>query len=292
MKKVIRMLGLCALIALAFTACKKNDTNGKVTIKASISQPTSNDRTYITDLGSMGDKVLRWRGNEVITLFNRTLTGDSGCNIQVTSCNNKYAYFLTSDPYLEGISTPNRFIAFYPNAAINLDNKVELAIPNQQPYDEYWIANDIFPMYGFIAEDYNIEFKSHAGVLMFTARLNNDTYNTPGTVIPLQKIIITGFDNPSTGDEDVLYGTMVYDLDGNYTMTNTGNVVEITGGELKNGNTVTQFYAILPEGALANGFTAEFITTDGDSVTYQGGGQAIVAERVTEIRPTLNVSFE
>ena len=26
MKKVVRMLGLCALVALAFTACKKNET--------------------------------------------------------------------------------------------------------------------------------------------------------------------------------------------------------------------------------------------------------------------------
>ena len=45
MKKVVRMLGLCALVALAFTACKKNDTQ-KVTFTANVAQPVNDARTH------------------------------------------------------------------------------------------------------------------------------------------------------------------------------------------------------------------------------------------------------
>ena len=285
MKKIVRFLGLCALVALAFTACKKNDTK-KVTIKATICQPTSTDRTYITGLNEAGDKVLKWGGDEEITVFNRTLTGDNGCNIQVSSYNNKYAYFSTYDPYMDDISIPNRYIAFYPNAAVNPENnKVELTIPNQQSYDWYRIANNIFPMYGFNTENYNIFFHSHAGVLGLRFLLDPEIYGGTPIELPLQKIVLTGFNNADTGDADVLAGTMAYDLDGNYTMTNTGNVVELTGGSLRNTNP-TEFYFILPEGALANGFTVQIIRDNGTSIIYEGksvnnGGQAIEAEHVT-----------
>ena len=287
MKKTVRMLGLCALVALAFTACKKNDTNGKVKFTATINQPSSNERTYIANLDANGSKVLRWAGGEEINLFNKALTENNHMPFVVLDYNNKHAYFEGDSQFLAGMGTPNNYIAFYPNAVENTDGLVEMTIPDQQSYSMFKVANEIYPMYGFNTTDYNIDFHSHVGVLGLRFRLDPGVYgNYESSVeIPLQKIILTGFNNAGTGDADVLAGTMVYDLDGNYTMVNTGNVIELTGGSLNNQN-FTEFDFILPEGALANGFTVQIIRDNGTSITYEGksvseGGQAIVAERIT-----------
>lgn len=288
MKKTVRLLGLCALVALAFTACKKNDTNGKVKFTATINQPSSNERTYIANLDGDGNKVLKWGGGEEINLFNRTLTENNHMPFVVMSYNNKHAYFEGDSQFLAGMGTPNNYIAFYPNAVENADGHVEMTIPDQQAFSSFRIANEIYPMYGF-NRDYNIDFRSHAGVFRLKFILDHEVYGADGSPveIPLQKIILTGFNNAGTGDADVLAGTMVYDLDGNYTMENTTNVVELIGGSLKN-EYWTDFYFILPEGALANGFTVQIIRDNGTSITYQGasvsqGGQAIVAEHITSM---------
>ena len=46
MKKVVRILGLCALAVLAFTSCNK-ETETELTFKASITQPTNTSKTHI-----------------------------------------------------------------------------------------------------------------------------------------------------------------------------------------------------------------------------------------------------
>lgn len=283
MKKTVRLLGLCALVALAFTACKKNDTNGKVKFTATINQPSSNERTYIANMDAMGSKVLRWAGGEEINLFNRTLTENNHMPFVVLGYDNKHAYFEGDSQFLAGMGTPHNYIAFYPNAVENGDGHVEMIIPDQQSFSLFRIANEIYPMYGFNTGN-NIDFQSNVGVLGLRFRLDPGVYgNSEATVeFPLQKIVLTGFNNAETGDADVLAGTMVYDLDGNYTMVNTKNVVELTGGSLSNLN-FTEFDFILPEGALANGFTIQIIRGDDNtSITYEGAsGHSIVAERIT-----------
>ena len=57
MKKVVRMSGLCALVALAFSACEKIDTT-KVSFTATINQPTTNTRTHA--MGLNNDYFLVW----------------------------------------------------------------------------------------------------------------------------------------------------------------------------------------------------------------------------------------
>ena len=67
MKKLTRILGLCALVALATTSCKKdNNTNdsGK-SFRATISQPTDGSKTHIgTD-----DDSLYWNSGDEIKVF-------------------------------------------------------------------------------------------------------------------------------------------------------------------------------------------------------------------------------
>ncbi len=284
MKKVVRMLGLCALVALAVTACKKKDTDGKVTFKATITQPTSNSRTFITGGTELGGKALNWKGDEEINLFNKNLTENNNMIFTVLGNDAQYAYFEGSSAFLAGIGTPGNFIAFYPNAVKNSQGKVEMTIPDQQYYAWPFSADGIYPMYGFNT-DHNIDFESHAGVLglQFMLDPTSPLYSNSGSLleIPLQKIVLTGFDNPESGDKDVLTGTMVYDLDGNYTMSNTGNSIELIGGSLLN-NASIDFYFVLPEGALANGFTVQLIRDNGTSITYEGqGGHAIEREHIT-----------
>ena len=66
MKKIVKMLGLCALIALAVTSCKKEQKPTEMAFTATINQPVSGDRTQIGGNG----RQLVWIGGETVTVFN------------------------------------------------------------------------------------------------------------------------------------------------------------------------------------------------------------------------------
>ena len=53
MKKVVRILGLCALVALAFTSCKKDKQNEELKFMASITQPVNTSKTHIDNATNM-----------------------------------------------------------------------------------------------------------------------------------------------------------------------------------------------------------------------------------------------
>ena len=59
MKKVVRILGLCALVALAFTSCKKDKQNEELKFMASITQPVNTSKTHIDNATNM----LVWDAN-------------------------------------------------------------------------------------------------------------------------------------------------------------------------------------------------------------------------------------
>ena len=53
MKKVVRILGLCAIVALAFTSCKKDNQPAEISFKATINQPVNTSKTHIDNATNM-----------------------------------------------------------------------------------------------------------------------------------------------------------------------------------------------------------------------------------------------
>ena len=281
MKKVVRMLGLCALVALAFTSCKKNETNGNVTFKATISQPKSDSRTHIEDIDFTGGKALYWDANNQINMFNRT-SGENQTFKASVSADRQVATFEGSGNFLAALDTDSAYIAFYPNAQKDSESEVvNMTIPKNQSFVWDTFDNDLYPMFGFNDASGNIVFHSHAGVLYLRFKLDQNAYGLNGEVA-LSKIIVEG------AEGEVLSGTMAYDLDGGYTMTGSTepNVVELdcTGCSVV-ANRLTEFYIVLPEGALQNRFDVTIVSANNTQLTFTGEAGIPIAAETIKIMP-------
>ena len=252
MKKVVRMLGLCALVALAFTACKKNDTQ-KVTFTANVAQPVNDDRTH-ADWG----RYLVWDDGDVIQIFNQA-GGEMDFTAQSSSGHPGNALFTAATAEeidfvkdLENAEKP--YTAFYPNATVDENGKVNLVIPAEQVYvPQLSFANGLYPMVGFNEGTKQFNFISNAGMLNVSfVKLNADDD------VYVDEIVLTS--NNTADDPDLLTGTMIYDKDGgNYQFVGDGNVVVLRAEEPVelSYTAATDFTFVLPEGALQSGFTVQ-----------------------------------
>jgi hypothetical protein len=264
MKKVVRMLGLCALVALAFTACKKNDTQ-KVTFTANVAQPVNDARTH-AEYG----RYLVWDDNDAIQIFNhagnemdftaQTSTGLPG-NATFTAATADEIEFVKD---LENANFP--YTAFYPNATIDENNKVNLVIPAEQVYvPQLSFANGLYPMVGWNNGTTQFDFVSNAGMLNVSfTKLNQDE------TVKVDRIVLTS--NNTADDPDLLTGTMIYDKDGgNYQFVGDGNVVVLRAEEPVelSYTAATDFTFVLPEGALHSGFTIEVYLGEELLETYE-----------------------
>lgn len=203
MKKVVRMLGLCALVALAFTSCKKNETNNAFSFKASMSQPQSNDRTWVAE-----EDKLNWSTGDNILVFDQNKENK---DFTATTITEQDAVFEVNDSekvdFLVDIATPNKYTAFYPKAKFDGAESVSLVIPYTQDYN-YVVgqagsfATETYPMFGKNDQAKHFQFNSHAGILEFNfgCRL--------GRTVKVKSIIITSLDNA-----DELAGKMTYRYD-------------------------------------------------------------------------------
>ena len=206
MKKVVRMLGLCALVALAFTACKKNDTQ-KVTFTANVAQTTNNARTH-AEYGA----YLVWDDGDVIQIFN-----GAGEEMDFTGHGNTglpgVAEFTAATEaeidFVKDLETA-KYTAFYPNADVD-GNEVRMEIPADQDYvPQRSFASGLYPMFGWNMDEEGsytnrFQFYSHAGFLNLSfTKLYEDVPQY------LDEIIVT-----TTDPEDVLTGSFVYDKEGN-----------------------------------------------------------------------------
>lgn len=250
MKKVVRMLGLCALVALAFTACKKNDTQ-KVTFTANVAQPINDTRTQTTAFGAF----LVWNDGDAIQVFNhegaemdftaQSSTGLPG-NALFTAATAEEIGFVED---LEKADKP--YTAFYPNATVDENDKVNLVIPAEQVYvPQRNFADELYPMVGWNNGTTQFDFVSNAGMLNVSfTKLNEDED------VYVDEIVLT-----SKEEDDYLTGTMVYDKDGsNYQFVGNGNQVVLTASAPVPiyFQSATDFTFVLPEGALQSGFTIQ-----------------------------------
>lgn len=282
MKKVVKILGLCALVALAFTACKKDDTK-KVTFTASITQPTSVSRTHAVGFGNH----LVWDAGDEIKVFNNVgADKDFALANDITPNQKTQTFNVVDGVEIEFISDlfDLPYYAFFPYATV-VDDRVRMTIPADQKYvPQRNFATDIYPMVGFnVNEDGeycdNFDFISNAGFLnvSFTCPENQSG------LIGISQVVLRSNDSV----EDLLTGNVYYDKDGqNYEFIGEGNVITMTpknaqgqpAAAVLDWQMARDFTFVLPEGALWSGFEIEVTLDNGEVKTYNGAAQANTIE--------------
>lgn len=229
MKRIIRIMGLCALVAIAATACKK-EAQTTSTLKATLTQPTSNAKTGINN--------------------NLNLVWNEGDQIKVFDNNGEEYIFTTND---NGTTTATftgteldasaSYVAFYPAENASIDgNIIKLGINANQTYAPNSFAAGTYPMVA----------KSEAGNLAFTF-----TSDCGLLAIPVKgsgsigSIELTG-----KADED-LAGQLQYTIGGDFNYYDgSSKKVTLNCGGVGLGTDPKVFYFVLPSGVLHSGFTA------------------------------------
>ena len=282
MKKVVRMLGLCALVALAFTACKKDNTQ-KVTFTASITQPTSTSRTHAVGFGHH----LVWTAGDEIMVFNNG-GADETFALPTTGTFAQTATFTAEGDGVTFISNINEedYYAFYPNAIVD-GERVKMTIPAIQEYvPQRDFATNLYPMVGFNLDengDYcdNFTFTSNAGFL-------NVAFTCPQSMsgqVAITQVVLRSMD-PA---EDLIAGDVYYDKDGsNYEFVGTTNEITMTPSDaVLDWQMSRDFTFVLPEGSLWSGFEIELTLSNGDIKTYEAPAEinSIEAMKYTWMEP-------
>lgn len=241
MKKTLRMMGLCALAALALAGCKKNVSEPK-TFKATISQLNSDAKTEI----GTGNWLV-WSDNDQIKVYNADKTETATFNIE-TGVGTKEATFSGTLP------ESNTYYAFYPTTGVELTPEyvTEFTLSGTQTFVEGNFASNLYPMYA-ISTDGNFSFYSPCGVLGIPMK---------GTAT-IGSILLTD----SLGMD--LAGTFeMAGADVNFQDTHSGVGITLSFGEglTLNETTATLVYFVVPAGALSNGFKADVKGTDGNRI--------------------------
>lgn len=290
MKKVVRMLGLCALVALAFTACKKNETNSTLTFKATITQPTTDSRTHINQMN-----LLAWDVNDNILVFNNT-----GVNYDFTvgtigsGYHDNEGLFVIpagekADFMKDLTKSQPSYWAYYPNAVLDGTN-VKLEVPANQVFVEAGsFVPNTYPMFATNNGD-NFPFLSDAGVLRIN--LNKNVNYEPDIfvtklVLRAQNDDLAGemlypYANPAGYQKGTTYNQIVL----NCTNPATGDGVEILAQPYN-----ASFNFVVLAGALQGEFYVD-VYTDDETTPFEtltattAYDHSIEAMRITEMIAT------
>lgn len=136
MKRTIRIMGLCALVALVAASCQKNEGKMTNTLSATLNQPTFDDKTYIGEndylMWSAGDQIMVFDANCVSHTFNAVSSGTT------------HTDFVGDDMIDPSVT----YWSFYPiDYVTNLSNGViTFSIPSTQTYVEGSIATNTYPI--------------------------------------------------------------------------------------------------------------------------------------------------
>ncbi len=159
-------MGLCAVLALSFMSCKKNEEKATLSFKATIEQPTCNDKTYIEyvpgPVPEQDQYIVRWNSGDRARVFKKDgssadfVTQDEGATTTATFYKIDQGDF---PPSADG------YAVFYPaDFAIKDGKKVRLTFRKDQVYKEGGIETNTFPM-AAAGPDFNFTFSSPCGIL-------------------------------------------------------------------------------------------------------------------------------
>ena len=265
MKKAFRIMGLCALVALAATSCKK-EAQTTSSFKATLTQPTSEAKTH---LGS--DSYLYWNTDDAIKVFDA-----QGHDYLFTTTENNVttATFTGTD----AIDVNGSYTAFYPAANVEkVSNDILLTLPATQDYAEGTFGNATYPMAALYNATTGFTFGSPCGLLAIPVKGTGN---------------ISSIELTSRTSGEVLAGQLRYNLSGEYqSLVGTETTVTLNCGNLNLSSTATTFYFVLPAGVFANGFTA--VLKNGTTELYtleakQTGVNTIAAQSI-KLMPEVEV---
>lgn len=159
-------MGLCAVLALSFMSCKKNEEKATLSFKATIEQPTCNDKTYIEyvpgPIPEQDQYIVRWNSGDRARVFKKDgssadfETQDEGATTTATFYKIDQGDFPSSE---------DGYAVYYPaDFAIKDGRKVKLTFPENQIYKEGGIETNTFPM-AAAGPDFNFTFSSPCGIL-------------------------------------------------------------------------------------------------------------------------------
>jgi uncharacterized protein YxeA len=262
MKKVVRMLGLCALVALAFTSCKKKETNSTLTFKATINQPTSDSRTHINEAN-----MLAWDENDNILVFDNA-GENKDFTVSTIGDKNDYidfqgVFMIPEDKaeFMKDLDQSEKYWAYYPNATFD-NNLVKLVVPTTQQFaDEGSIATNLYPMFATNNLD-NFPFLSDAGILRIKLKKNSNYEPS----IFVTKLVLKAQDDDLAGEMFYQYnnpaagytkGTTYDEITLNCVNPETGDGIEVLAGAYD-----ANFNFVVLGGALQGAFTVEIYTED------------------------------
>ena len=138
MKQIMRIMGLCALVAMVATSCEKKEMQPTNTISAVLNQPTSGEKTQIGD-----NNYLVWSPNDQILVGDQTLSTQVFTAMSSGSTHTDFTGEGTIDP-------TQAYWAFYPvDWVTNMDvetERITFDIPTTQTYVEGSFATNTYPM--------------------------------------------------------------------------------------------------------------------------------------------------
>lgn len=241
MKKVTRILGLCALMALVTVSCKKNEnTKGGVSFLASITQPTNGAKTHIG-----ADNFLMWNENDAIKVYNTAGEAET---------------FTTSDKdvtlatFNGDITETETYYACYPEGnTIDIANaKATLALSDAQQYAVGGFANGAYPMVA-TNDEKQFNFRSPFGVLCLQLK---------GTAT-VGSIELTDSNMGLAGD----FTVALDDMTAIASSSTTGNTITLScPNVVLNNDAAKSFFMVVPAGAFAQGFTAVVKDMNGNTI--------------------------
>lgn len=263
MKKVFRIMGLCALVALAATSCKKEEQKLASSFKAELTQPTSDAKTHLS--GS----DLHWNSGDAIKVFDANGTA----YMMSTTDNNVKEATFTSETTLDANES---YTAFYPaSGATKSGTEVLLGLPAVQTYAEGTFGNATYPM----------------------AATNTGTSFTFHSPCGLLAIPVKGTGNIGTIEltgkaSENLAGQLRYNLNGEHQgLTNGQATVTLDCGNIAlDATNATTFYFVVPAGVFANGFKAVLKNGTTELYTLETVQDNTIAAETIKLMPVVTVS--
>lgn len=265
MKKVFRIMGLCALVALAATSCKKDEQKLTSSFKAELTQPTSNAKTHLS-----GSDLL-WNEGDAIKVFD---ANGSNAYLFTTTDNNVAEATFTGE---DDIDANQSYTAFYPADGASLSGtEVLLDLAATQTYAEGTFGNATYPMAATNTQA-NFTFHSTCGLLAIPVQ-------GTGNIGSIELTSKTASEN--------LAGQLRYDLSGNYLgLANGQATVTLNCGNLAlDATNATTFYFVVPAGVFASGFKAVLKNGGTELYTLETTQPNTIAAETIRLMPEVEVS--
>lgn len=258
MKKVTRILGLCALVALATVSCKKNEnTNeGGKSFFATINQPTNGAKTHIGD-----EDYLYWDAEEQIKVY--TENGEAYGTFTNKSGAVKKAEFTGE------IVESDKYVAFYP--VTNIGDQIILKVNPEQTYVADNFGQGEYPMAAFNQGD-DFLFRSPCAVVCLplkgNAKINTITLSDKGG-----KMLAGNFNVNLDGFDPATWSTYGYNGTSASVVLNCNQPLT---------STATNFYFVVaaPETVFADGIQFEIEYEGGSKTLTSTNGNALEAETI------------